>query len=161
MKLEKRWTEPEIFKCIIKNTPLVAIDLIIRNQEGKILLGLRKNRPAKGYYFVPGGRIFKNETLDEAFRNISKNEIGVELERKQARFLGVYEHIYEDNFFGNEFGTHYIVLAHIIDIDFELELPDEQHSDYIWLPPEEILKSKRVHQYTKNYFLNHTNQSAL
>ena len=154
MKLEKRWTEPEIFKCIIKNTPLVAIDLIIRNQEGKILLGLRKNRPAKGYYFVPGGRIFKNETLDEAFRNISKNEIGVELERKQARFLGVYEHIYEDNFFGDEFGTHYIVLAHIIDIDFELELPDDQHSDYIWLSPEEILKDERVHQYTKNYFLN-------
>ncbi len=160
MKLEKRWTEPEIFKCIIKNTPLVAIDLIIRNQEGKILLGLRKNRPAKGYYFVPGGRIFKNETLDEAFRNISKNEIGVELERKQAKFLGVYEHIYEDNFFGNEFGTHYIVLAHIIDIDFELELPEEQHSDYIWLSPEEILKDERVHQYTKNYFLNHINQST-
>ncbi len=152
MKLEKRWTEPEIFKCIVKHTPLVAIDLIVRNKEGKILLGLRKNRPARGYYFVPGGRIFKNETLDEAFRNISRNELGIELDRKDAKFLGVFEHIYNDNFFGNEFGTHYIVLAHLIDIDFELELPEEQHSDYIWLTPEEILENEKVHQYTKNYF---------
>jgi len=83
----KRWTEPEVFECIIKNTPLISIDLIVKNKEGKILLGKRKNRPAKGYYFVPGGRIFKNETIEQAFKNISKHELGLDLDIESAKFL--------------------------------------------------------------------------
>ncbi len=151
--LHKRWTEPEIFKCIIKNTPLISIDLIVENKEGKILLGLRKNKPAQGYYFVPGGRIFKNETIEEAFRNISKNELGMDFDIKDADFLGVFQHFYEDNYFGDDgFGTHYVVLAYHLKIEDTLNLPDEQHSEYIWLTPEEILKNEKVHKYTKNYF---------
>jgi len=149
----RRWTEPEIFECIIKNTPLISIDLIVKNKEGKILLGKRKNRPAQGYYFVPGGRIFKNETIEEAFRNISKNELGLDLDIKNAKFLGVYQHFYEDNFFNEDFGTHYVVLAYEVEISDLLELPEEQHDEYLWLTPEEILKNSKVHQYTKNYFL--------
>ncbi len=153
-KKTRRWTEPDIFKCIIKNTPLISIDLIIKNKEGKILLGKRKNKPAQGYYFVPGGRIFKNETIEDAFENISKNELGIGLKIENANFLGIYQHFYKDNFFGEEdFGTHYVVLAYEISTPDIFELPDEQHSDYVWLSPEEILKRKDVHQYTKNYFL--------
>ncbi len=154
METTKRWTEPEIFKCIVKNTPLVSIDFIIKNKEGKVLLGLRKNKPAQGYYFVPGGRIFKNETIEEAFKNISQNELGIELEINKAKFLGVYQHFYGDNFFGDEsFGTHYIVLAYEINIQDLINLPEDQHSEYIWLSPEDILNSENVHQYTKNYFI--------
>jgi len=150
--MAKRWTEPEILKCIIKNTPLVSIDLLIKNKDGKFLVGKRINRPAKGFYFVPGGRILKNETLDEAFKNISQNELGTILERKDAKFIGIYEHIYDDNFFGNEFGTHYIVLAHFVEVAFDLSLPYNQHEDYLWLFPDEILNRPDVHIYTKNYF---------
>ena len=57
---------------IIKATPLVSIDLIIRNPSHKILLGKRINRPAKDYWFVPGGRIIKNETIAHALKRISK-----------------------------------------------------------------------------------------
>ncbi len=149
----KRWTEPDIFKCIVKNTPLISIDLIIRNKEGKVLLGLRKNKPAKGYYFVPGGRIFKNETIEEAFKNISENELGLKLNISDANFLGVYQHFYEDNFFDESFGTHYVVLAYEVEIPEIPKLPEEQHSDYLWLLPDEILKRDDIHQYTKNYFL--------
>jgi len=150
--LKKRWADPEIFKCIIKNTPLVSIDLIVKNKEGKILLGKRKNRPAKGFYFVPGGRIFKNEKIEEAFKNISRNELGKELDIKNAKFLGVFEHLYEDNYFGNDTGTHYIVLAYEIREDNLNLQDDEQHSDFMWLTPEEIIKNEKVHPYTKNYF---------
>ena len=61
------------FLNIIDKTPLVSIDLIIENPQGKILLGKRCNKPAQGYWFVPGGRIQKNETLEQAIRRISKN----------------------------------------------------------------------------------------
>ena len=61
---------------IIKATPLVSIDLVIRNPTGKVLLGKRINRPAKGYWFVPGGRIIKNETIGHALKRIFKAEVG-------------------------------------------------------------------------------------
>jgi len=49
---------------------LVSIDLIIRNARDEVLLGLRSNEPAKGFYFVPGGMIRKGERLGEAFASI-------------------------------------------------------------------------------------------
>ncbi|HCB8003312.1 TPA: GDP-sugar hydrolase WbdI, partial [Escherichia coli] len=45
------------FREIIKLVPLVSIDLLIENENGEYLFGLRNNRPAKNYFFVPGGRI--------------------------------------------------------------------------------------------------------
>jgi hypothetical protein len=47
------------FAHIIRYAPLVSIDLIIRDLEGKVLLGLRTNEPAKHTYFLPGGVILK------------------------------------------------------------------------------------------------------
>ena len=150
--MKKRWVEPDIFHCIVKNAPLISIDIIVRNKDGKILLGLRKNRPAKGYWFVPGGRIFKGESIEEAFRIITKNELGIELNIKDATFLGVYEHFYKDNFFGDDTGTHYIVLAYDIYVDNIPIQPDDQHEDFRWFSVEEILSSQKVHFYCKQYF---------
>ena len=149
---KKRWIKPEIFHCIVKHAPLISIDIIVKNKEGKFLLGLRKNRPAKGYWFVPGVRIFKGETIQEAFKTITKNELGVELDIKDAQFLGVYEHFYEDNFFGEDTETHYIVHAYQIEID-EIEIkPDQQHETFKWFTREEIISSEKVHKYCKLYF---------
>ena len=47
------------FQTIIGATPLVSIDLIVKNAKGEVLLGYRTNRPAQGYWFVPGGRVQK------------------------------------------------------------------------------------------------------
>ena len=44
------------FLKIIDKTPLCSIDILI-NIKNKYLFGLRNNKPANNYYFVPGGRI--------------------------------------------------------------------------------------------------------
>jgi hypothetical protein len=51
---------------VIRLAPLVAMDLIIRNGHDEVLLGLRRNEPAKGCYFVPGGmmRLFRSRRHD-------------------------------------------------------------------------------------------------
>jgi colanic acid biosynthesis protein WcaH len=51
------------FIDVVKRTPLVSIDIIVENRRNQVLLGLRKNEPAKGFWFVPGGRILKNERI--------------------------------------------------------------------------------------------------
>lgn len=95
--------EFELFKTIVEHTPLISIDLIIRNDKGEVLLGQRLNRPAKNYWFVPGGRIFKDESFEIAFKRITFEELGYQITLDQANFLGVYEHFYNDNVSGARF----------------------------------------------------------
>ena len=141
------------FTQIIKNTPLISIDLIIENSKGEILLGKRINKPAQNDWFVPGGRIFKDEKLDEAFSRTTTSEIGIAFKRNDVEFFGLYEHFYEDNAFNDEFSTHYIVLAHKFQVnEAEIKL-NNQHEAYQWFDVEELLSRDDVNQYSKNYFL--------
>ena len=143
------------FLSLVQNGLLVAFDLIVRDPEGRVLVGLRNNRPAQGYWFVPGGIIRKTENLPEAFQRVTREELGMPLELKRdAWFHGLYEHIYEDNFAGEpEIGTHYIVLAYEIRLAAVPDiLPQEQHNEYRWLSPKELVTDPKVHQNTKNYF---------
>ncbi|HCZ9271955.1 TPA: GDP-mannose mannosyl hydrolase [Vibrio alginolyticus] len=148
------YLDTETFKGIVKNTPLISIDLIVKNSQGKVLLGHRNNRPAKNYWFVPGGRIVKDETFTEAFKRLSQIELGKVVSLKEAKFIGPYEHHYIDNFSGSDFSTHYIVLGYEIALDIDLgDLPSEQHGRYEWWDVEDLLSSQMVHQHTKDYFL--------
>ncbi|WP_442960290.1 NUDIX domain-containing protein [Pseudomonas azotoformans] len=113
---------------------------------------------AYGFWFVPGGRIRKNESLDSAFRRITQDELGRPFERATARLLGVYEHFYEDSVFANAgFGpdTHYVVLSYCLELDDStLQPPAEQHQQYRWWPQDELRFSSRVHENTRAYFTN-------
>lgn len=148
------WLEPEDFDSVVRLTPLVAIDLVVRSPDGRVLVGRRKHEPAKGCFFVAGGRITKNETLAAAFRRISLAELGVEKQIQEARFLGVYEHFYATN--NHEvagFGTHYVVLAYELTAPPQgLQLPKDQHGEFAWLTQAELLNSPEVHKNTKAYF---------
>ncbi|MDO6805290.1 NUDIX domain-containing protein, partial [Wenyingzhuangia sp. 1_MG-2023] len=84
------WLSPDCFKNIVENTPLISVDFVVRNISGEVLLGQRLNRPAKGFWFVPGGRIIKNETLADAFLRLTKAELGQVFEITSARYLGLY-----------------------------------------------------------------------
>lgn len=144
----------DIFYNVVKFTPLISIDLILENSEKKLLLGWRTNSPAKNTWFVPGGRILKDETLDNAFVRISENELGIKFTMNEAEFLGVYEHNYpHENFFEeNSFSTHYIVLGFRIKVNTLINLPLGQHKDYKWSTSDEILNDTDVHENVKNYF---------
>ena len=144
----------KIFELIVESTPLVSIDLVVRAPDNKILLGKRVNRPAQGYWFVPGGRILKDEPVKFTFKRLLDIELALRPEDISARSLGVYQHFYPDNFSGDEFGTHYVVFAYEIRLEnMAFSLPDIQHSGYKWFEEDELLQSHRVHQHTKWYFM--------
>lgn len=144
--------QPDIFHAIVTHTPLVSIDLIVHDRQGRVLLGWRRNRPAQGCWFVPGGRINKDESLADAFRRLTRVELGVEMDRDTANFRGVFEHFYSDCFAGDQVSTHYIVLAHDLQADGFEQLPPEQHSVYRWFTLEELLADPKVHANSKIYF---------
>ena len=55
--------------------------------------------------------MIKRQTLEE---------LGEEFNIDQGRLLGLYDHFYNDNVFGDEFTTHYVAIAYILLIDHEL-----------------------------------------
>ncbi len=139
---------------VVKNSPLVSIDLIVRNAQNEVLLGLRNNEPAKNYWFTFGGRIYKNERIAQAFQRIVQEEIGIDVDVKDAQFVGVFEHLYEENFAQEPgFGTHCVVLAYEVRLLEPLRgLPTVQHHEYRWFRVEDLLQAQDVHPYTKAYF---------
>jgi len=138
---------------VVRNAPLVSIDLVLSNAEGRFLLGWRNNEPARDRWFVPGGVIRKGERLDAAFQRIAQDELGLQLQRSAARLLGVYEHFYEENFARvPELTTHYVVQAYACQIRAPVEAADVQHRELRWFTREELLKEPAVHPYTRAYF---------
>lgn len=149
-----QWLAAADFDNIVRLTPLVAIDLIVRSPDRRILVGRRTNEPAKGWFFTPGGRITKNESLAAAFRRVSLAELGVTRNIEDARFVGVYEHFYTTNRQERSgFGTHYVVLAYeLTSLVRKLPLPRDQHGEFAWLRRDELLSSAEVHENVKAYF---------
>jgi colanic acid biosynthesis protein WcaH len=150
------WLETKEFERIVRLTPLVSIDILVRAPDGRVLVGRRRHEPAKDTLFLVGGRITKNETRAAAFRRLTRGELGVDRKIEEARFLGVYDHIYPANRFGKAgFGTHYVVLGYELALSVPAAtLPVDQHGEYLWLTEAELLASPDVHEYTKNYFRN-------
>ena len=156
MANESTLVSDDLFSLIVSSSPLVSVDLVIENYSQKILLGLRENRPAKGYWFVPGGRITKNEKICDAIDRVLKKETGLKGVDYQKRFIGVVEHFYSDSAFGDnsEINTHYIAIAYHITADYKegMENNDDQHSELRWFPKAEIIEEENVHHYSQEYF---------
>lgn len=75
------WLDADTLEMVVATTPLTSIGLLVENEKGEYLLGLRTNHPAQGYWFVPGGRVQKNETLDDALRRLTRSGLVVILDR--------------------------------------------------------------------------------
>lgn len=145
--------------AVVKNTPLVSIDLVVVDEDAHILVGKRTNEPARGSWFVPGGRVVKDETLDEAFVRIATDELGPgNWSRSSARPLGVFEHFYDTNFSGsNGLGTHYVVITYAIEAGHLRldQIPLDQHSAVEWVTSGGVTWDGRtvaLHDYTEAYF---------
>lgn len=140
------------FANLVQSAPLVSIDLIIMTEKG-VLLGRRKNQPAKGFWFVPGGRVLKDETIELAVKRISFKEINLEKKLNDLHFIGVYEHFYENSFVSENVTTHYVVLAFELECDLSLSsLPSTEHNEYRFFSSNDIENDPLVHSNTKNYF---------
>jgi len=146
--------DKDVFSTVIESTPLVSIDLVVLNKQGQALLGQRLNKPAQGNWFVPGGRILKDEAMADAFKRLTKDELGTEYSIEQAKLLGPFDHFYTDNVFDDEFSTHYVAIAYVLQLEQDLDnLPmDIQHNGYKWFDVETLKLDEQVHLHTKWYF---------
>jgi len=153
------FTPKQDYLNVIKNNQLVALDLIIINEQNQVLLGYRNNNPAKNTWFTFGSRVFKEETFEEACERVSKTELGIDINLKDCKKNGVYSHNYPDNFDNEDFGTNYIVFAFVYypknDIINNIK-GDSQHSIFEWFNIDDIINNvhkDKVHENVRNYFI--------
>ncbi len=147
--------EREHFVELLRGLPLVSVDLVLVRGGTEILLGLRTNRPAQGSWFVPGGRILKDEPRADALKRVAARELGIaNIAGLKPLLLGVFEHFYPDCFAGDiGVSTHYVVIAHRLDVPLGFEVPgcDNQHAELRWWPIAEAAANTDVHRYTRDY----------
>lgn len=130
--------EEDLYKDIIHALPILCVDLLIKNSEGKYLLHLRDNEPLKNEWWVPGGRVHKEEKIHSAASRKCKEELGFVI--TNWKIVGIYEDTYERNSFNTPTIFHgvSVVLTASKDVDENQIILDEQSSKWAYrkkLPP--------------------------
>lgn len=119
MRIEKSFYE-EIRKVM----PTPSTDIVVLCQ-GKVLLLLRKNIPAKGLWFFPGGSIQKGESPLEAATRELREETGID--SKSLEYVGVRSVLFrEDDIHALSF-VFRLVLNDIPKVTL-----DDESSQYKW-----------------------------
>lgn len=92
--LEKKVPRPTqglpdaVFYYISRTTPLVNVDLLIKDEKGRTLLAWRNDQYCGQGWHVPGGILRFKETLETRVKKVAQSEIGtlVEFEPKPIAF---------------------------------------------------------------------------
>jgi len=69
------WIPESDWRTIVQNVPIASIDLLVESPDG-VELGKRARQPARGEWFVPGGRVHKGEELTAAVHRVETDELG-------------------------------------------------------------------------------------
>ena len=134
----------ELYTQIRENMPVPCVDFVLYH-KGKVLLTYRTQEPAKGQWWVQGGRIFKHETFAQALQRLAKREIGSEI--KVIKQIGAYEFHSDKANFEVKTGTHDVVVVFLAvpaNDNFMVSM-DETHSQYKWIDRIE----EGLHSYVK------------
>lgn len=122
----------ELYKLIHKNMPIACVDIILKTTNGQFLLVKRNNEPCKNQMWLVGGRVKRNESLEDAAERKVKEEIGIKINNPQ-KVAGGYETVFSEDPFGHGQGTHTIntcYLAEISDEESSKIKLDRLHSEY-------------------------------
>jgi colanic acid biosynthesis protein WcaH len=150
------WLEDADFSQGVQALPLISVDLVVVNPLGEMLLGLRRNAPARNWWFTPGARIRKNEAFAQALQRVMSSELGSikTLMRGPPQLMGVWDHFYDDSAFSGQVSTHYVNLPHVLRLNHSLDeqaLPNDQHSQWRWQAPSIAASAQDVHPYVRVY----------
>jgi colanic acid biosynthesis protein WcaH len=114
--------EPKLYDKIKKSMPLPCIDLLITHKDN-LLLMLRNNEPGKDLWFTPGGRIFKDEKLEDTVKRVLSMETG--LQPTKFTQISTMSHMWPE--------VHTVTTYYKVEVDSDKVKLDEQHRDHRWI----------------------------
>jgi 8-oxo-dGTP pyrophosphatase MutT (NUDIX family) len=121
----------------------LGIKAIIRNSDGNILL-LKTNPDelrgyeGEGYWDIPGGRIQKNQTVEETLKREVKEETGISSIKSHKPFTMVLSNLRIPT---DEGSVGLILAAYLCDINPSAKVKiSKEHIDYQWFSPREAVR---------------------
>jgi len=118
-----------LYRQIIQALPIACVDVAIV-ARGSILLVRRNDTPAKGEWWLPGGRVHKGELMKETAKRKALQEAGIDCH--VGPIIHTAETIFPDG--PEEIPVHSInscFLLYPVD-GFTVRL-DSHHSEYNWV----------------------------
>lgn len=118
-----------LYDQIVKLMPIASVEaLTVMNNE--LLLLKRKNQPAKGQWWFPGGRIHKGESFEEALHREVKEETNLEVSSR--KFINVYSRVFPKR--------HDITVAFLCKCKGDKVILNKEHSEYAFFntPPKNL-----------------------
>ncbi len=114
-----------------------AVGALITDEEGRLLVTVRKGEPAKGTWDLPGGFVDPGESVEEAVRREIKEELGLDI--VSARYFCSFANRYE---FGG-------VIYWTVDLAYICEAGDASKAEarddveaVLFIPPAELVLEK-------------------
>jgi len=121
-----------LYELITDSIPIASVEAIISKDDSLLFLR-RKNSPAKGQWWFPGGRIRKGETLEETLYREVKEETGLQV--IESELVNVYSRIFNQR--------HDITIAYICKCKPDKITLNNEHSEYKYIKK----LPKNIHPY--------------
>lgn len=118
------------YKKIMEYMPVVCVDGLIINENREFLLVKRKNEPLKNEYWLPGGRLHKNEKLEEAIKRKMTEELNIEVEIIKS--LGYFEEFFDNTVQEVNGGFHALSIVFLLKLKNANIKLDNQSTDWKW-----------------------------
>ena len=139
----------EVFLSLTRLTPMINVDLLIRDGAGRVLLTWREDRFYPAGWHIPGGIIRFRETIDHRIAEVARLELGTTI-AEIPKLLNVHEFIEPER----------RTRGHFISLLYECSLNGEpaaerawaggnpRHGQWAWFGrcPEKLLKVHEVYR---------------
>ncbi|MEO8394247.1 MAG: NUDIX domain-containing protein [Chloroflexota bacterium] len=120
----------DLYRRILETMPIPCVDIAIV-ANGAALLVRRKDAPARGQWWIPGGRVLKGEMMREAAIRKAREEVGIDCH--VGPIIHTAETVFSDG--PDNIPVHSInscFFMYPINPDFQITL-DAHHHEYRWI----------------------------
>ena len=118
-KFEGGLIPSSLYDKIVKSMPIPSVEAIVVKNDS-ILFLRRKNSPAKGRWWFPGGRIRKGESPEEALFREVKEETGLDV--IACKLVNVYSRLFPER--------HDITIVFLCECVGDKVTLNDEHSEY-------------------------------
>lgn len=143
----KQLIPQELYNQILTHMPIVCVDVcIIKN--GKVFLAKRNNEPCKGEWYIPGGRVQKNEELIQTAKRKAKDETRLDC-IISTKILNIETALYEIGI--NNIPTHNVNICYLAVPMYSEQVVqlNSENCKYDWFS-KDCLNDMELHPYVYN-----------
>lgn len=123
----------EAFYFVSRLTPMINVDLLIKNKQGQTLLTWRQDRFYGPAWHIPGGIIRYKESIEDRIAKVAETELGCQV-RFSAEPVNVRSMINKER----DIRGHFISLLYLCELESAPDpekqclTPDPQNGEWAW-----------------------------